>query len=162
MREMDSRPVPVRTDASANDFWSRVRESSDVSPDFKIKQPTRLSECNKTPFGMQVHPFDVKQSSIMMQVSPAVRSSRSVERIVLQKEVGKDENKEENEEENDMTKANQRDDDQHEEVIRKLRKENAILYANLNRVLRINHALTSNMLSENTRTRAPHQPRVDE
>ena len=152
---MDSRPVPVRTDASANDFWSRVRESSDVSPDFKIKPPTRLSERNKTPFGMQVHPFvDAKQRSMMMQVSPAVRSSRSVERIVLQKEVGKEENKEKHEEENDMTKANnQMDDDQREEVIRKLRKENAILHANLNRVLRINHALTSNMLSENTPAR---------
>jgi hypothetical protein len=46
---------------------------------------------------------------------PPVRSSRSVERIVLQKELGK--------KENDMTKANQTVG-HHEEVIRKLRKEN--------------------------------------
>ena len=73
-----------------------------------------------------------------VHVLPPVRSSRSIERIVLQKAIG------------DADKENA--DNANEDllvVISKLYAENAILRANFNRVLRINHALTRNMLSDN-------------
>ena len=35
---MDDVPVPVRGDKSAKDFWSRIRASSEVSPDFRTKK----------------------------------------------------------------------------------------------------------------------------
>ena len=81
---MDTRPVIVRTDASANDFWSRVRDSSDVSPEFRVKGHV-LSQRN-TPFGIQVDPFDMRRP--VHGLPPSMRSSRSVERIVLQKAIG--------------------------------------------------------------------------
>eukprot|EP00966_Prymnesium_polylepis_P000696 15634-Prymnesium_polylepis.1 len=84
---MDSRPVVVRTDASADDFWSRVRESSDVSPDFKLNRTESFAERvqRSTPFGQQVYPRGMGRT---LHVLPPVRSSRSIERIVLQKAIG--------------------------------------------------------------------------
>jgi hypothetical protein len=138
---MDDRPVNVRTDESARDFWSRVRESSEVSPEFKVKDQSFAERIKKTtPFGIQVHPFDNQRSVKEVSLLPldvqhvakkeeASRSSRSVERMVLQKAIEVADNN---------TNNNQ-------EIIRdqeKLRKDNAVLHANLNRALRINHALT--------------------
>ena len=140
---MDDRPVNVRTDESARDFWSRVRESSEVSPEFKVKDQSFAERIKKTtPFGIQVHPFDNQRSVKEVLLLPLVakkeeasRSSRSVERMVLQKAIEVADNN---------TNNNQ-------EIIRdqeKLRKDNAVLHANLNRALRINHALTRHMLSD--------------
>ena len=130
---MDTRPVIVRTDASANDFWSRVRDSSDVSPEFRVKGHV-LSQRN-TPFGIQVDPFVVRCP--VHGLPPSMRSSRSVERIVLQKAIG------------DAEKENtNKTDEDSADIIRKLHTDNAILRANLKRALRINYALTRNMLTE--------------
>ena len=144
---MDDRPVNVRTDESARDFWSRVRESFEVSPEFKVKDQSFAERIKKTtPFGIQVHPFDNQRSVKEVLLFPldvqrvakkeeASRSSRSVERMVLQKAIEVADNN---------TNNNQ-------EIIRdqeKLRKDNAVLHANLNRALRINHALTRHMLSD--------------
>ena len=131
---MDTRPVIVRTDASANDFWSRVLDSSDVSPEFRVKRHV-LSQRN-TPFGIQVDPFDMRRP--VHGLPPSMRSSRSVERIVLQKAIG------------DAEKENtNKTDEDSADIIRKLHTDNAILRANLKRALRINHALTRNMLTDN-------------
>jgi hypothetical protein len=131
---MDTRPVIVRTDASANDFWSRVRDSSDVSPEFRVKGHV-LSQRN-TPFGIQVDPFDMRRPVDCLP--PSMRSSRSVERIVLQKAIG------------DAEKENtNKTDEDSADIIRKLHTDNAILRANLKRALCINYALTRNMLTDN-------------
>lgn len=45
---MDERVVPIRTSASARDFWSRERESKELSPNFCILPPNK-----DTPFGRQ-------------------------------------------------------------------------------------------------------------
>ena len=129
---MDSRPVVVRTDASADDFWSRVRESSDLSPDFKDNRIERLQLIQRTT------PFGPQGMGRTVHVLPPVRSSRSIERIVLQKAIG-DADKENADKANEDLLV----------VISKLHAENAILRANFNRVLCINHALTRNMLSDN-------------
>ena len=73
-----------------------------------------------------------------MHVLAPVRSSRSIERMVLQKAIG----------DADKENADKADQDL-AAVISKLHAENAILRANFNRVLRINHALTRNMLTDN-------------
>ena len=136
-KRMDSRPVVVRTDASADDFWSRVRESSDVSPDFKLNRTESFAERvqRTTPFGQQVYPRGMQRT---VHVLPPVRSSRSIERIVLHKAIG----------DADKENADKADEDL-AVVISKLHAENAILRANFNRVLGINHALTRNMLTDN-------------
>ena len=73
-----------------------------------------------------------------VHVLPPVRSSRSVERMALQNAIG------------DADKENAEKADQDlAAVISKLHAENAILRASFNRVLRINHALTRTMLTDN-------------
>lgn len=143
---MDTRPVIVRTDASADDFWSRVRESSEVSPEFKIKRHGGgfSKQHNKnTPFGKQVDPFDMRRP--VQGLPPSVCSSRSVERIVLTKAI--------RQAENDANMGGKAENDNANmggnpaDIIHQLQRENAILRVNLKRVLIVNHALASNMLS---------------
>tara|TARA_B110000046_G_scaffold173879_1_gene196964 strand:+ start:855 stop:1226 length:372 start_codon:yes stop_codon:yes gene_type:complete len=123
---MDDRPVRIRTDASAEDFWGRVRKSAEVSPvDFHI-----LSYADRvhrdTPFGRQQRP---RLSAI---VAPPQRSSRADE-LELHSAIreGDKENLERTVRENDA-----------------LKRQIVCLQLNLERALRINHALTSNMLTK--------------
>jgi hypothetical protein len=124
---MDNRPVVVRTDLSADDFWSRVRDSADVSPDFRIRNFEERIRSD-TPFGRQRLGLPV--------VLPPLRSSRSVERLVLRDAV------------HDAEKENTGANDLEKEVV-KLRIQNECLRENLTRALRINHVLTKNMLKSN-------------
>ena len=75
--EMD-RPVRVRSDASAADFWCRTRASSDVRPDFTVQEVTVFV---RTPFGRQTGarcaPIACADTAPPAHI---LRSSRSVER----------------------------------------------------------------------------------
>ena len=134
---MEDRPVCTRASVSANDFWSRVRESSDVSPDFKVRADNTDKNIERfvTPFGRQIRPRFMSQNEhdTAIPALPPLRSSRSVERMVLQDVISDVEN----------IFTNSRDN----VIISKLRSENAVLRANLLRALRINHAITHNMLT---------------
>ena len=77
---MESHPVIVRTDASAEDFWSRFRNSVDVSPDFKLNTFAKQIQIS-TPFGKQTQPrIPPKRGDHVDIFLPRLRSSRSVER----------------------------------------------------------------------------------
>jgi hypothetical protein len=103
----DERPVHIRTSASARDFWCRLRddseESPDVSPDGKVisKRSSFLDNSN-TPFGRQNRPGSMTSSSFannntfFATMSPTasvrpplidVMSSREVERLLFKKEI---------------------------------------------------------------------------
>lgn len=126
---MDNRPVIVRTDESAQDFWSRERHSANVSPDFKIMGNFAARVQKETPFGQQNPPRHVARAA-------PIRTSRSIERIVFQNAIGELED-------------NAGSDENSAPTIIKLRAENAHLRLNLDRALRINHALTRHMLDSN-------------
>lgn len=137
---MDSRPVHRRTDASANDWWSRVRDSGEVSPDFKLKSARSFAESihKSTPFGRQLGPHgnSTRPSTAPSAALPPLGSSRAVERAVLKEAVA------------DAEKENSAPDAALRAEVARLRAENANLKANLERVLRINHALAKNMLKQ--------------
>ena len=77
---MESRPVIVRTDASAEDFWSRFRNSEDVSPEFKLNTFAKQIQ-SSTPFGKQTQPcITPKRRDHVGILLPRLRSSRSIER----------------------------------------------------------------------------------
>ena len=139
---MDSRPVVIRTDESADDFWSRVRESDEVSPvNFKVLAAKPFAERMQslTPFGRQARPQNLPRPSSSSALLPPVRSSRSIERIVYRKAIADAEN-------TPCADASLVERLHHE--ITMLRRQNQILHANLDRALKINHALTGNMLRE--------------
>ena len=163
---MDARPVPVRTDASADTFWSRPRESDEYSPaDFRVLPPDERIR-RLTPFGRQKHPAQTSRPPSR----PPLRASRSVERIELRKAIRDAEEEKENlvrarepglpptdksqsrrVERAVMRKAmaEQEDDGDARRLAQEndaLRRRIAHLERNLTRALHINHALTRNML----------------
>lgn len=79
----DDRPVPIRTDRSAETFWSRPRSGEDVSPDFKEIKPRPGRE--STPFGRQLPPGSMgeKFPSIPNPNRRPLQESRVIERNIL-------------------------------------------------------------------------------
>ena len=168
------RPIRVRTDASADTFWSRVRTSNEYSPDFQvIPEAERIQRL--TPFGRQNRPRLNPTPHVPSQQLPMM-SSRSVERMELRKGIRDAEMDKEN-----VMRANHRECasaphaakkltssrsvervvmqsalcDQEETAALVLIEENALLKRriahleeNLERALRINHALTHDMLKK--------------
>ena len=167
------RPIRVRTDASADTFWSRVRTSNEYSPHFQvIPEAERIRRL--TPFGRQNRP---RLNHVPSQQLPMM-SSRSVERMELRKGIRDAEMDKEN-----VMRANHRecasaphaakkltssrsvervvmqsalcDQEEYETAALGLIEENALLKRriahleeNLERALRINHALTHDMLKK--------------
>ena len=87
---MDNRPVRIRTDASAEDFWKRVRKSEDVSPvNFHILTHAERIQ-RSTPYGRQQRPH------LPATVASALRTSRSVERVELRAAIREGEDDKEN------------------------------------------------------------------
>lgn len=170
------RPVHVRTDESADTFWSRVRISNEYSPDFQVvAEAERIQRA--TPFGRQSRPRLNPMPHVPSQQLPMI-SSRSVERMELRKGIRDAETDKEN-----AMRANRRecasaphvakkltssrsveravmqsalcDQEEHETSAPGLFEENALLTRriahlerNLERALRINHALTHDMLKK--------------
>ena len=133
-KKMDSRPVVPRTDASAEDFWSRLRGSAEVSPDFKIRKYP-LPPSFRTPYNQQEGPFwgtsehPCSAGGRSHLPLPPVRTSRTVERLVLH--------------------------DALQEIDANIRAENLALKEKVRRLetqlaqaLRINHALTGAMVRD--------------
>lgn len=91
----NSRPVIIRTDKSAEDFWSRERPDNQISPDLRVY----ISNQKNTPFGRQQRPFttnNLQRSSSSQCISSLNRqplapiphsNSRIVEREILQDEI---------------------------------------------------------------------------
>ena len=124
---MDNRPVRIRTDASAEDFWKRVRKSEDVSPvNFHILTHAERIQ-RSTPYGRQQRPH------LPATVASALRTSRSVERVELRAAIREGEDDKEN-----LERAVRENET--------LKRQIEHLQVNLKRALRINHALTVNML----------------
>lgn len=173
---MDDRPIQIRTDESADTFWSRLRTSDDYSPDFRmIPQAERIQRL--TPFGRQSRPRLNPTAHVPTPSQLPMLSSRSVERIELRKGIRDAEMDKEN-----VMRANREcaspppvaeklmssrsveravmqsalcDQDENETCALGLFEENALLkrriahlQKNLERALRINHALTHNMLKK--------------
>jgi hypothetical protein len=124
---MDNRPVRIRTDASAQDFWGRIRKSDEVNPyNFHILSHAERIQ-RSTPYGRQQRP---RQPAVD---APPLCSSRSVERAELHSAICEAERDKENLELALCDNV-------------ALKKQIEHLQGNLKRALRINHALTSNML----------------
>lgn len=98
----NDRPVHVRTSASARDFWSKVRDESEVSPDGKVlSRRSSFADNYDTPYGRQNRPKCLTSSSFAHNTffatsspTPSVRlpltdvmSSRDVERLVFKNEI---------------------------------------------------------------------------
>jgi len=80
-----NRPVHIRTDESADTFWSRVRPSDDYSQDFRVvPQHERIRR--RTPFAHQNRPYNLPFTKPWPAKLPML-SSHSVERITLRKVV---------------------------------------------------------------------------
>lgn len=129
----EDRPIHVRTDASADDWWSRVRSSKELSPEFRVlSQAEQIQRC--TPFGRQERPRLFTTELPTPSPHPELMTSRAVERLEMSKAIREAEADKEN-----LTRALD------ENVALKRRIEH--LEINLARALRINHALTGNMIS---------------
>jgi hypothetical protein len=172
---MDDRPIRVRTDESADTFWSRVRTSNDYSPNFRLL-PQAEDIQRLTPFGRQNPPRLNPMSHVPAPSQLPMLSSRSVERMELRKGIRDAEMDKQN-----AMRANpcasaphvakkltssrsveravmQRalcDQEENEPGALGLVEENVLLKRriahlekNLERALRINHALTHNMLKK--------------
>lgn len=128
--ETDQRPVHVRSSASARDFWCRIRDDDRLSPDFRVRESTTQSPAPlETPFNRQRPPTWGAAAAPQRQ---RLTSSRVVERKVLTLALRDAENippPPDNAIEN-----------------RLLKKELHVTRAHLQRVLRINHALTGAMV----------------
>lgn len=143
---MDSRPVVIRTDESADDFWSRVRGSDEVSPNnFKVLSATPFAEHiqSLTPYGRQARPQHLPRPA--SGPLPPIRSSRSIERLEYRKAIADAENTPHHAALLELQRV------QYENTA--LRRQNRILHTNLQRALRINHALTGNMMREHSMPR---------
>ena len=97
------RPVYIRTSASARNFWSKLRDESEVSPDGKVLYERRsFLDNSDTPFGRQNRPGSLTSSSftnnntLFATASPTtsialpltnVMSSREVEQLVFKTEI---------------------------------------------------------------------------
>ena len=136
-KKMD-RPIVLRTSVSAEDFWSRVRDSQEVSPNFKVRR-SPLVPFFDTPYNRQMRPFSGTMSNVTCPSStggqsgllPPVKTSRSIERVVLQealREIDENDN------------ANIRTENI------KLKDKVRLLEKQLAQALRINHALTGAMV----------------
>ncbi len=127
----DDRPVNIRTDASADDFWSRIRGSDEISPiDFRLRKPEVR---RPTPFGRQDYPRNFP--TVVMSPYNPLQISRSVERIEFRNAIKEAEAH--TNEFNLLLRENE-----------ELKKRIKTLESNVTRVLRINHALTNNMLNK--------------
>jgi hypothetical protein len=86
MIDPNKRPVIVRSDESAEDFWSRLRSSKQISPNnFKLVS----SGYRDTPFGRQQRPtIHDDTNTYRMPLIPIPNSnSRIIEKNVLQNEL---------------------------------------------------------------------------
>ena len=92
---MSDRLVHVRTSVSAQDFWTRERAPTEVSPDFRILPPN-----TDTPYGRQRSPHSGHKSFVSLRLSPGslsrppllalpanMQGSRVVEKQVLSREI---------------------------------------------------------------------------
>jgi hypothetical protein len=150
-------PVVVRTSASARDFWCRIRpgerpaERSAGLPDERASTANDRALSNRQsfvdhiqrdlPFTRQIRPSPRPPGAGggPSPVLPSVQTSRSIERKILQGEIHNAENQHPNPPlcNYDLAIENAR-----------LKKEREYLQLRYTRVLRINHALTGQMLHE--------------
>lgn len=100
---MDERVVQVRTSQSAQDFWARIRGSSQYdTTNFKIRTPNENDGAPPPKLALFPTPFNVQQRPFMCSRSPVVNAppppppspirnplidSRAVERRVLALEI---------------------------------------------------------------------------
>lgn len=143
---MDDRPVPVpRSDASARDFWCRMRDSEECSPvdKFKVRAPLVVA-----PYARQRPP------TFAQRPAPPTGASRIVERAVYRDALAELENRPPlgdatatHRLERDVARLRNQAKTLLAENVR-LRETAARTQAHLQRALRINHALTAEMVRD--------------
>ena len=126
----NKRHVVVRTSASAKDFWSRIRDEKNVSPDFRVRHgASTLAPLQiETPFNRQQRP---NLPPFTRAGAHPMATSREIERQVLQRALQDAEN---------IPPALQLTREN-----RKLKTDIARLHRQLRDALQINHALAGAM-----------------
>ena len=148
----DERPVHVRTSASARDFWCRVRDDEEMSPDFRVGQRTTVMPPFETPFNRQVAPSGPVPR--LQRPQPRLASSRSVERNALKLALQDAENipPTNTRPARDSRPTNAIDTRAVISENEQLKKQLRTVRSHLERALRINHALTGAMVEQATDT----------
>jgi hypothetical protein len=143
----DDRPVYVRTDESAIDWWSRNRGSTEVGPDFRVlKNHSNKRTGGLTPFGRQIPPrhTPLTQAPSHPPRPPRPPTQTPTTHLVTSRKV----------ELNEMASAIREAELDKENLChaldenKDLKTQIAQLQTNLRRALHINHALTKHMITK--------------